>query len=98
MGEILALLLIGHALCDDPSPGEWLSRAKNFRIAVMPGEVVWPAALASHAAIRRVDPGSPRPPGRPGLARKRDCAGSGRLLAGGRFCPNVRGFWGRAAA
>ncbi len=51
MGEILALLLIGHALCDYPLQGEWLSRAKNFRVAVMPGEVIWPAALASHAAI-----------------------------------------------
>lgn len=51
MGEMIALLLIGHAICDYPLQGEWLSRAKNHQVALVPGEVIWPGALACHAGI-----------------------------------------------
>lgn len=54
MGHLLAVLaqmLIGHALADYPLQGDWLSRAKNPTLALVPGEDIWPLALASHAAI-----------------------------------------------
>jgi hypothetical protein len=49
--ETLGLLLVGHALADYPLQGNWLSRAKNHRLQPIPGEVIWPHALASHAMI-----------------------------------------------
>jgi hypothetical protein len=49
LGEMLAALLIGHALCDYPLQGDFLSRAKN-RTAPIPG-VPWWQALWAHAAI-----------------------------------------------
>lgn len=47
----LALLLIVHAIADYPLQGDWLSKAKNHRLSLVPGECIWPGALASHAAI-----------------------------------------------
>lgn len=47
--ELLALLLIWHALADYPLQGDFLARAKS-RFAPTPG-VPWQWALASHAAI-----------------------------------------------
>jgi hypothetical protein len=46
-----AWMLIGHAVADYPLQGDWLSRAKNRTLSLVPGEVIWPGALASHAAI-----------------------------------------------
>ena len=47
----LALLLAGHALADYPLQGDWLSKAKNPTLSLVPGETIWPGALACHAAI-----------------------------------------------
>jgi putative copper export protein len=47
----LAWMLIGHALADYPLQGDWLSKAKNQTLSLVPGEVIWPGALACHAAI-----------------------------------------------
>ncbi|MFD1330793.1 DUF3307 domain-containing protein [Methylopila musalis] len=48
---ILGLLLAAHALCDYPLQGDWLSKAKNHTLGLVPGEAIWPGALAAHAAI-----------------------------------------------
>lgn len=49
--ESLACMMIGHALADYPLQGDWLAKAKNHTIEVIPGQVIWPLAMASHAAI-----------------------------------------------
>lgn len=49
--EMLAWMLIGHAVADYPLQGDWLSKAKNPTLTLVPGEVIWPMALLSHAAI-----------------------------------------------
>lgn len=49
--EALVYMLIAHALCDYPLQGDWLSKAKNHKLDLVPGETIWPLALASHAAI-----------------------------------------------
>ena len=46
---MLVLLIAGHALCDYPLQGDFLSKAKN-RFAPIPG-VPWWQALTAHAAI-----------------------------------------------
>lgn len=47
----LVHMLIGHAIADYPLQGDWLSKAKNHRLDLVPDETIWPLALASHAAI-----------------------------------------------
>lgn len=48
--ELMAIALIGgHALCDYPLQGDFLSRAKN-RTASIPGFPFW-QALSAHAVI-----------------------------------------------
>lgn len=47
--EILALLLVGHALADYPLQGDFLAKAKN-RANPIPG-VPWYHGLLPHAAI-----------------------------------------------
>ena len=49
--EIFVWMLIGHALADYPLQGDWLSKAKNPTLQLVPGEVIWPMALLSHSAI-----------------------------------------------
>jgi hypothetical protein len=51
MLEPLAWMLIGHAVADYPLQGDWLSKAKNPTLQLVPGETIWPLALLSHAAI-----------------------------------------------
>ena len=51
MLEILALMLIGHAISDYPLQGEWLAKAKDHVHPLISGEMIWPGALASHAGI-----------------------------------------------
>lgn len=48
---ILFWLLVGHALCDYPLQGDWLSRAKNPALSLVPGESIWIGALSCHAMI-----------------------------------------------
>lgn len=50
--EALLLMLIGHAVADYPLQGDWLSKAKNHTLTLVPGEAIWPGALASHALIQ----------------------------------------------
>lgn len=47
----LYLMLIGHALADYPLQGDWLSKAKNHRLEIVPGQSIWLGALTSHALI-----------------------------------------------
>jgi hypothetical protein len=47
---LLALLAV-HALADYPLQGDWLAKAKNHRLSLVPGETIWPMALASHSLI-----------------------------------------------
>lgn len=49
--EALAWMLIGHAVADYPLQGDWLSKAKNPTLDLVPGQMIWPMALLSHAAI-----------------------------------------------
>lgn len=44
-------MLVVHAVADYPLQGDWLSRAKNHTLSLVPGEVICLGALASHAAI-----------------------------------------------
>lgn len=46
-----SVLCACHAIADYPLQGDWLAKAKNHRINVVPGECIWPIALASHASI-----------------------------------------------
>jgi hypothetical protein len=48
--EMLAWLLIGHAVADFGLQTEWMARAKQPGFT-FGGEVVWPGVLACHAAI-----------------------------------------------
>ncbi|MBZ9600750.1 DUF3307 domain-containing protein [Phyllobacterium chamaecytisi] len=45
------MLFAAHALADYPLQGDWLSKAKNHKLSLVPGETIWPMALAGHAAI-----------------------------------------------
>lgn len=47
----LLALLAAHALADYPLQGDWLSKAKNHTLSLVPGETIWPMALVSHALI-----------------------------------------------
>ena len=49
--NIFALLFAAHALADYPLQGDWLSKAKNYKLDLVPGEAIWPLALLGHAAI-----------------------------------------------
>ncbi|UGY23750.1 DUF3307 domain-containing protein [Bradyrhizobium septentrionale] len=44
-------MLICHAVADYPLQGDWLSKAKNHTLSLVSGEVIWPGAMLSHAAI-----------------------------------------------
>lgn len=49
-GRVLVYMLVGHALCDYPLQGDFLSKAKN-RFAAIPG-VPWYQALGAHSLIQ----------------------------------------------
>lgn len=49
--ETFALLLIGHAVADYPLQGDWLAKAKNHKLSLVPGESIWLGCLLCHAAI-----------------------------------------------
>lgn len=48
---ILAMLLIGHAICDFPLQSAWMAAAKSHKHVTIPGETIWPGVLAAHAGI-----------------------------------------------
>ncbi len=49
--DLLLWMLIGHAAADYPLQGDWLSKAKNQTLDLVPAERIWPGALLCHAAI-----------------------------------------------
>jgi Protein of unknown function (DUF3307) len=51
MFEILAWMLIGHAVCDFPFQSEWMAKAKDPTRPLIAGETIWPVALAAHAGL-----------------------------------------------
>jgi hypothetical protein len=52
MLEMLALLLVSHAVCDYPLQGDFLARFKNPAVGPLPtGETIWFHALTAHALI-----------------------------------------------
>ena len=51
MLQMLAWMLVGHALADYPLQGDWLSKAKNPNLELVASETIWPLALLSHSAI-----------------------------------------------
>lgn len=51
---LLVYMLAAHALCDYALQGDWLSKAKNVKLDLVPGEAIWPLALGSHAIIHAV--------------------------------------------
>lgn len=48
---LLVLLVAGHFIFDYPLQGDWLSKAKNPHMTLVPGEKIWPLALAGHAVM-----------------------------------------------
>lgn len=52
--EMLIYMLAAHAICDYALQGDWLSKAKNPKLDLVAGEVIWPLALGSHAIIQAV--------------------------------------------
>ena len=51
MLEAFVFLLIGHALADYPLQGDWLAKAKNHTLSLVPGENIWLGCLLCHASI-----------------------------------------------
>jgi hypothetical protein len=49
--EIVLYLIAGHFLCDYALQGDWMSKAKNQTLSLIPGERIWPLALVGHASI-----------------------------------------------
>lgn len=49
--EMLLMMVAAHGLCDYPLQGDWLSKAKNPTLALVPNEAIWPGALFFHAMI-----------------------------------------------
>jgi hypothetical protein len=45
------LLITVHFICDYPLQGEWLAKAKNHKLNLVPGQVIWPHCLFGHASI-----------------------------------------------
>ncbi|SEC29516.1 Protein of unknown function [Rhizobiales bacterium GAS191] len=53
MAALTALfwMLVAHAVADFPLQGEWLATAKNQTLNRIPGQTIWPGALAMHSLI-----------------------------------------------
>lgn len=49
--DMLFWLLVGHALADYPLQGDWLSKAKNVTLNLVPGESIWVGAMTCHCLI-----------------------------------------------
>ncbi len=44
-------LATAHFVADYPLQGDWLSKAKNPYLTIIPGETIWPLAMLGHALI-----------------------------------------------
>jgi hypothetical protein len=51
MLTMLAMLVIGHALCDFPLQSAWMAQAKSHRHQPIAGEIIWPGVLGAHCAL-----------------------------------------------
>jgi hypothetical protein len=49
--QMLVYMLAAHFLLDYALQGDWMSKAKNLNLVLVPGEMIWPLALFGHALI-----------------------------------------------
>lgn len=49
--EMLVYTIAAHFLLDYALQGDWMSKAKNPTLDLVPGEKIWPMALFGHALI-----------------------------------------------
>ncbi len=49
--ETLVYLLAAHFLFDYALQGDWMSKAKNPKLDLVPGEEIWPLALFGHSLL-----------------------------------------------
>ena len=49
--ETLVFLLAAHFLFDYALQGDWMSKAKNPKLDLVPGEEIWPLALFGHSLL-----------------------------------------------
>ncbi len=52
--EMLAYMVAAHFLIDYALQGDWMSKAKNPTLDLVPGEKIWPMALFGHALLHAV--------------------------------------------
>lgn len=48
---VLAALVFCHFIADFPLQGDWLAKAKNHTLELIPGERIWLVSLFGHAYI-----------------------------------------------
>lgn len=51
MGETLVYMVAAHFLLDYALQGDWMSKAKNPTLELVPGEEIWPMALFGHSIL-----------------------------------------------
>lgn len=49
--EMLVYMIAAHFLLDYALQGDWMSKAKNATLDLVPGERIWPLALFGHALL-----------------------------------------------
>lgn len=49
--EMLVYMIAAHFLLDYALQGDWMSKAKNASLDLVPGERIWPLALFGHALL-----------------------------------------------
>ncbi len=49
--EMLIYMIAAHFLLDYALQGDWMSKAKNATLDLVPGERIWPLALFGHALL-----------------------------------------------
>lgn len=49
--EMLVYMIAAHFLLDYALQGDWMSKAKNPSLDLVPGERIWPIALFGHALL-----------------------------------------------
>lgn len=49
--ETLVYMIAAHFLLDYALQGDWMSKAKNASLDLVPGERIWPLALFGHALL-----------------------------------------------
>ena len=49
--EMIVYMIAAHFLLDYALQGDWMSKAKNATLDLVPGERIWPLALFGHALL-----------------------------------------------